>query len=193
MIEPLIAALVTGLASVVFAVGAYVFKRRTGEQQDRLLSELDQLAKKRWEVGLSIGGVSLRRVVESGGEGGLAPSQELLKRIEEQVLARVAASSGLTKEDVQREVDGQLVELQDRLAKIEGRFPEEARLEKFASINDALLSERIDQLAKQVEALEKRVLSKWDVALTVSSIIAGIAFVVGIAYAVFKALGATTP
>jgi len=117
--------------------------------------------------------------------------QELLRRIEEQVLARVAASSGLSKEDGQRELDSLRAELQSRLAKFESHFPEEAKLEKVASINDALLSERINQLAKQVEALEKRILSKWDVALIVSTIIAGISFVVGGTYAVLKVVGGT--
>ena len=119
--------------------------------------------------------------------------QELQRQTEEQVRARVAASSGLSKEDVQREVDSQLAELRSRLAKSESRFPEEAKLEKVASINDALLSERIDQLAKHVEALEKRILSKWDIALPVSTIIAGIAFVVGATYAVLKVFEGTAP
>jgi hypothetical protein len=80
-------------------------------------------------------------------------------------------------------------EVSERIKKIEGRFPEEAQIEKIASINDALLAERIDQLSKQVQALELRTLSKWDVALTVGLIISGIIVVVGATYGVFKALG----
>ena len=41
-------------------------------------------------------------------------------------------------------------------------------------------------ITKHVENLEKRVLTKWDVALTVSTIIAGISFVVGATYSVLK-------
>ena len=187
--EPFSATLIALLTSIISYIGAYLFKRRATEKRERLSSEVERLAKERWEVGVSLGPVSLRKVVETGSETSGAPSPELLKRIEEQVLSRLAASSGLTTENVQKEIDDHLAELREGLAKIESRFPEEAKLEKIASINDALLSERIDQLAKQVENLEQRVLSKWDVALTVSTIIAGIAFVVGATYAVLKIIG----
>lgn len=87
------------------------------------------------------------------------------------------------------EICSQLKQLQEQLSKVECCIPEEAKREEIASINKVLLAERIDQLAKQVENLEKRILSKWDVALTVSTIIAGIAFVVVATYAVMKLIG----
>lgn len=87
------------------------------------------------------------------------------------------------------EIYGQLNQIQEQLFKVESRIPEKAEYEEIASINNVLLPERIDQLAKQVENLEKRILSKWDVALTVGTIIAGIAFVVGATYAVTKFIG----
>jgi len=74
------------------------------------------------------------------------------------------------------------------MAKIEQRFPPEAQLEKIASINDAILSERIEQLMKQIELLESRILSKWDVAVTVSTVIGGVFAIVAATYGVISFL-----
>ena len=184
--DPITSSLVALLVSSVASIVGYFFKRRSTEEREKLTHELDKIARERWEFGVSIGPVSWRKVVEPSSELSASAYPELLRSIEEQVVSRIATSSGLAKEDAQKEIDNQLSQLQDRFAKIESRFPEEAKLEKIASINDALLSERIDQLAKQVEGLEKRILSKWDVALTVSTMIAGIAFVVAATYGVLK-------
>lgn len=75
------------------------------------------------------------------------------------------------------EIYSRLNQFQEQLSKVESCISGEAR------------HEEIDQLAKQVENLEKRILSKWEVALTVGTIIAGIAFVVVATYAVMKFIG----
>jgi len=90
---------------------------------------------------------------------------------------------------MQKEIQRQMAEVTDRVKRIEDRFPPEAQIEKVASINDALLAERIDQLSKQIQAIESRILSKWDVALTASAIITGLMVIVGATYAVLKTLG----
>lgn len=189
MIETTITILSGIIASLVGATMAYLAKRRSVEARKKISKELDRVIKERFEVGLSFGPVKVTKVIEGDQTSAPLLSSDLIKSIEQQIASRVAASPGLTKEEVQKEIDKQLSEVQERLSKIETRFPEEAKLEKIASINDALLSERIDQLAKQVENLEKKILSKWDVALTVSTIIAGITFVVGATYAIMKYIG----
>ena len=181
------------LGMTVAWLGAYFSRRRLIERKVRVLSELGQLSKKRWELRSSLGPFILGKDVGAGGIAGFAPSPELAQQILGQLRARLAASPTLSKEDARQEFDSQLDEVRTRLAEVESRFPKEAKLEKVTSMNDALLSERIDQLAKQVEALEKRILSKWDIALTVSTIIVGIAFVVMATYAVLKAFGGTAP
>ncbi|MFX0194570.1 MAG: hypothetical protein ACFFCW_00485 [Candidatus Hodarchaeota archaeon] len=50
---------------------------------------------------------------------------------------------------------------------------------------------RINQLEKRIENLEKKTLSKWDVAIVVGTIIAGITFVVGVTCAIIKYVGKT--
>jgi hypothetical protein len=118
---------------------------------------------------------------------------ELAGALENQIAMRVASSPGLSTEGLKNVFEKQLEEVGARIEKIERRFPEESQIEKIASINDALLSERIDQLSKQLENVEKRVLTKWDVAVLVSMMMGGVAFVVGATYSVLKLLQGGTP
>ena len=189
MIEMLTTVVSWVLVPALALLGAYAFGHRATKKRERLADEIERLAKERWEVGVSIGGMTLTKSVEIDSEATKAPSPVLLKRVEEQVLSTLAASSGLTKEEVNQEIDAQLADLRDGFARIESRFPEEAKVEKIAARDDTFLSERIDQLAKQVENLEKRVLSRWDVALTVGTIIVGITWVVAATYGVLKITG----
>ena len=177
---------VTLALSVSFMVS---FMRRWAvDRRDRFVSKLE---KEMVKIGDTFGPVGVTQVLERDGDTSQlpGPSVELINRMKEQVFARVAASPEISKDKIREEIHRQSAELQSRIAKIEARFPEEAKLEKIASINDALLSERIDQLSQQVKNLEKRLLSKWDVALTVSTIIAGIAFVVAATYGVMEVIG----
>jgi hypothetical protein len=189
MVEVLLAGIFSSILATVIA-GVMVHARRRWKQgRERIAAELDELRQRRFEAGVGIGHIRVGKAIEGDQKTRTLPLPDLYRRIEEQIGARVAASPHLSKEEVQQEIDEQLGEVQKRVAKIEARFPDEAKLEKIASINDALLSERIDQLSRQVEDLQRRTLTKWDVALTVSTIIAGIASVVGATYAVVKFLG----
>lgn len=116
-------------------------------------------------------------------------TDDLARRMEQQILLNVLSSSAATQEQVQEEVKAQLTEVHGRIKEIENRFPDKSTLEKIASINDGLLSERIDQLAKQVDRLEKERLSRWDVLTVVGYIIGGIILISGATYGVLKATG----
>ena len=82
-----------------------------------------------------------------------------------------------------------MTEVRGRLEAIENRFPDDATIDKIASINDALFAQRIEQLSTRIEKLEEKLLTKWDVALIVSIVAAGIFTVVGATYAVLKVFG----
>jgi hypothetical protein len=165
----------------VAAVVSYLFgKQKKQERQERVEAK--------GEISVAVGPVRMTRFY-GGGEAEPIVTPELVRRMEEQILAQVQSSPRVSPEDVQKEVESQLAEVQERIEKIENRFPDEAKLDKVASINDALLSERIDQLSKQVENLENKMLSHWDVALVVSAIIAAIIAVVGATYGVLKVMG----
>ena len=186
--------MITLLMAIVSVLGMFIsllFKQRSVVNHKKIHLELDRIKEESLENGLSLGPLKIPNMIEGDQTTAALQFPALIKSIEQQIASRVAASPELSKEEVKNEIATHLGEVQERLSKIESRFPEESRLEKISSINDALLSERIDQLAKQVENLEKKTLTKWDVALTVSTIIAGIAFVVGATYLIIKYLGNT--
>lgn len=114
---------------------------------------------------------------------------EWVKEVGEQIVYQFPASSGMSREEIQKEVSDQVKALQERLIEIENRFPEKSQIDKIASINDALLAERIEQLAIQLKQIESKILSRWDVALVVSEIVGGIIVIVGATYAVLRAIG----
>ena len=116
-------------------------------------------------------------------------TSDLIRGMEDQILARLSVLSGVTKEDISKEIDLKMSQLHGSIKALESRFPDEASLEKVSSINDAILSERIDQLSRQVANIEKKILSKWDVALIVGTIITSIFLIVSTTYGVLKALG----
>lgn len=120
-------------------------------------------------------------------------SKQLTEAMQEQMVERVAEIQGLTRDQIRQELERQLSEFRERIAKIENRFPDETNIEKIASINDALLAERIDQISKRLDGLDKRILTKWDVALTVSMILGGIFAVVTATYSVISFFGGIKP
>jgi hypothetical protein len=74
--------------------------------------------------------------------------------------------------------------LHKRLERVEQRFPEEATLEKIASINDAILATKIEQLEKSLGLLDSRMVTKWDVATIVFAVIGAIGVIAGAIFAV---------
>jgi len=181
-----ITAVIGLMASLVATVFAWSARERT-EHARR------QRAKDLTEISLALGPISISRTIETPSQESakteVVSTPELLKDIERTIVARVESLPLASRDEMQKEIEGQMHEVSDRIKKIEDRFPEESQIEKIASINDALLAERIDQLSKQVQALESRTLSKWDVAVTVGAIISGMIIVVGATYGVLKALG----
>jgi hypothetical protein len=125
----------------------------------------------------------------SAKEAPVEVTEELVAQIEEGIVARIADQRALSGEGVQVEVDKAVADLKGRLESIETRFPDSSSIDKIASINDALFAERIEQLASRMALLERKLLTKWDVAITVSVVVAGICTVVGATYAVLKAVG----
>jgi LPS O-antigen subunit length determinant protein (WzzB/FepE family) len=178
----IIPAIIGFIASIVASGFAYLAKERWSSRRDREMKEL-------YEVALSIGPVSVKRTLEGRELPSSLATPELLQSIEQSILARLESRPGATKEETRKELERQLNEVHDRIRKIEERFPADATLEKIASINDALLAQRIDQLAKQIDGFESRILTKWDVALTTGTMLAGIISVVGATYAVLKVTG----
>jgi hypothetical protein len=91
-----------------------------------------------------------------------------------------------SKEQIREEVRKEVMALEERLDRVEQRFPEEATLEKIASINDAILATKVEQLEKSVAELESRLLTKWDVAAIISAVVGLAGVIFSVANAVLK-------
>jgi hypothetical protein len=89
-----------------------------------------------------------------------------------------------SKEEMRQEVDGAVRAVQERLERIEERFPQQSTIDKISSVNDAILATKVEQLEKSIENLEARLLTKWDVATIVFAVMAAIGGVAGVIFAV---------
>lgn len=77
------------------------------------------------------------------------------------------------------ETDREVDVLKGRVAKIEERLPDDAVLDKVASINEALLAKGLESVQKEIDRLQQSMLTRWDVVTVVFATLAAIAAVVG--------------
>ena len=117
--------------------------------------------------------------------------EELKDNIELAVIEKLKESHDLSESNVREKVNTELNLIETRLKQIEERFPDKSNIEKIASINDAIFAERLETYSKQIEDIESKILSKWDVAIIVSTIIGGIFAIVGATYGVIVFIQAT--
>lgn len=185
MIEPtIITALVAALGSLVSAIYSLLKKKA---EQKHFEKESERLKSKAAQISVDLGILKFTHSLETSGEP--IPQDEIVQQLENRILTRLKDHPNSSDEAIKAEVRQDLKEFKDRIAKIESRFPDESKLDKIASINDALLSERIDQVKERLDKLEEKALTRWDVALTVSAIIGGISFVVAATYGIIKFIG----
>ena len=85
-------------------------------------------------------------------------------------------------EEIEEIVKEKQSTLQKRLDKIEARFPDNSTIDKLSSINDAVLATNLESIASQLNKLEDKVLTKWDVAIVVFEILGGIGVLIGIVF-----------
>jgi HD superfamily phosphohydrolase len=76
-----------------------------------------------------------------------------------------------TKSEIEAEATKKVNEVIERIEKIEERFPEESSLEKIASVNDAILGTKIEDLTESMKRIEENMLTKWDVVKIMFTII----------------------
>jgi hypothetical protein len=111
--------------------------------------------------------------------------------VRESANAFVSASTllpSISKEEIQKEIDVKVNALRKRIEEIEKRFPNQDKIDKIASVNDAILATQIESLTETVKKLEEKVLTKWDVAKIVFQIIAALSGLVGLALLVITFL-----
>jgi len=115
---------------------------------------------------------------------------EVQEKIVEHIFQEVILASK-TREQEQEAIEKEINEIKERIGNIETKFPDETNLSKTSLLNNALLSNRIDQLAKQVDQIQSRILTKWDFALIYCAITAGIITIAGSTSAILKAIKKT--
>ncbi|MHC4666559.1 MAG: hypothetical protein ACYS9T_11500 [Planctomycetota bacterium] len=109
------------------------------------------------------------------------------RRIVDHVVGQIMQSAN-TKERMQEAIDKRLSEIDRRVRGIESQFPDETDFSKATLLSNALLATRIDYLSKQVDQIQARVLTRWDVALVVVAIITGVVSLLISAFAILKAI-----
>jgi glycerol-3-phosphate cytidylyltransferase-like family protein len=70
--------------------------------------------------------------------------------------------------------------LDERIRNIESRLPSDSTIDKISSVNDAILATSLESLTARIEALEKKMLTKWDVAKVVFGVFGFIAAIIAI-------------
>jgi hypothetical protein len=186
----IISAVVGIAASVVAAIGTGFLKSFSDKHQKRDRDKIQEAARSRLtEISINIAGLGVKYQVGRSASPETQVATRLLQEVEQGIVEGVSEREGLSREQVRTEVEDKMTEVRGRLKAIEKRFPDDATIDKIASINDALFAQRIEQLSTRIEKLEEKLLTKWDVALTVSIVAAGIFTVVGATYAVLKVVG----
>ena len=152
------------------------------------VKEKSDILKSKTEFGINIAGLQLRHQIS--GENVSEPlTEQLISQVEDDLLERLSDLDGISKTQVREEIENKVADIRGRIEQIETRFPDTVKIDKISSINDALFAERIELLAKRLDSLESKILSKWDVAIIVSLVIAGISFIVGATYSVITVWG----
>ena len=95
-----------------------------------------------------------------------------------------------TKADIEEQVNASVNELGKRIKAIEARFPQEATLEKIASVNDAILATQLEAMSNSIKDIKDKMLTKWDVVKIAFAILAALG---GIAAIIFGILNWVKP
>ena len=186
----ILAVVVGAFVSMLSAVAIYALKESLEHRHKREKDKtLEEVKRRITEVGFNIAGISMVHKIDHAPEPKFQLTNELIREIEKEIAKRASGKVGASHEEIKAEIDRRMEDVRERISKIEDRFPDRETIDKIASINDALFAERIEQLSYRLDSIEKRSLSKWDVAITVSLVVAGIFAVVGATYAALSTFG----
>lgn len=177
--------------SLLSGVVSYAIQRAYSQWTKKEKRQLVEETKRRiTEIGFNLGGVHLSHKIDHDPvKSRIEVTDELISQIEEGIIERISSEGNLSRKSLNDDVDSSISDLTERLKNIEEKYPKDFSLDKISSINDALLAERIEQLAKKLTQVEEKQLTKWDVAIVVSIVLSGIFAIVGTTYAALDAFG----
>ena len=99
--------------------------------------------------------------------------RQITDRLSQELQHALGEESADDEESGRKEVlETEIRLLSTRLDKLEGRFPNEATLEKYASVNDAILATRHEELARRMARLESEAMTPGKVILLLSTVLA---------------------
>ena len=86
----------------------------------------------------------------------------------------------MLRKEMKEEINKSISDIHSKIQDINKRFPPDKELDKYASVNDAILSQQINNSAQSITMMESRLLTKWDIAITVFSILGALGIIVGL-------------
>jgi hypothetical protein len=182
-LENVIAIITSGIVALVGALLAFI----TATLAKRGKKELEERKKKAVEQ------LSMWRNYIAHGLPSELKSDSYRQELVYQWLLNVADSKiqrtpQVTQDQMKAEIENVTRELVDRIDKIEKRIPSEATIDKVASVNDAILATHIETLSESIKRIEDRLLTKWDVAKIVFTIIGALGVITGLILTIIKFL-----
>jgi len=90
--------------------------------------------------------------------------------------------SYLTESEIEVLVDHRLSKLEEKLQRIDKRFPDESTIEKIASVNDAILATKIEALFNSVDDIKRNMLTNWDIVKVVFGILTALGVLTGMIF-----------
>lgn len=83
------------------------------------------------------------------------------------------------KSEIEEMASKDFKDITERIEKMEEKFPKDGELDKYASINETILTMKLQELSSQVKRLEENQMSKWDIVVTVFYVLGGLSAIVG--------------
>jgi hypothetical protein len=75
-------------------------------------------------------------------------------------------------------------DLEKRISAVEALFPPSSEIDKYATVNDALLDSGLSHLRARVIAIEAQMLTRWEIAIVVFSILAALSVLTGAVFGI---------
>ena len=176
--------IISSVVSVAIGVIASIFSAWASHKRKKILEQKRKRADEsiRRAINMSISEYSKQ----------LPPSdvdefyKALINHGEQETEEEIGQSQEEITEIIKEKMDEKLTHLNDKISKIEQRFPDQGTIDKVSSVNDAILATQIEAINKRLESIEQKMLSRWDVAKIGFQIIAAFGAIIGIALGVIN-------
>ena len=109
------------IGAMISIIAAFIAAMASAFRREGRNAYKEKIEKEQVQISASLGPVKVARTIE----GQLFSSPDLLKRMEQQVVARIAADTALSRDEIRTQVENEIHDVRERIQKIEDRFPEQ--------------------------------------------------------------------